>query len=195
MDKKTYHHGNLQEALIEEGLELIHEEGIGLFSLRKLAKRVGVSPTACYNHYQNVEELLDAIKNYVTERFSKCLLNAVDMPLSENQDRLTVLGREYVLFFRRNPHYFTFLFDNEDYHIDLTDTDINGDYLPFQIFRNVAIECLKIMGVPEAEYRDNILAMWAMVHGLAAMANMKHFNYDGDWGELTISILKNKMSL
>ena len=41
MKEKPYHHGNLQTELIEEGLALIHEEGRGNFSLRKLAKRLG----------------------------------------------------------------------------------------------------------------------------------------------------------
>ena len=41
--KKPYHFGNLKEALIEQGIALIHEEGIEKFSLRKAAKKVGRS--------------------------------------------------------------------------------------------------------------------------------------------------------
>ena len=37
--KKPYHFGNLKETLIEQGIELIHEEGIEKFSLRKVAKK------------------------------------------------------------------------------------------------------------------------------------------------------------
>ena len=37
--KKPYHFGNLKEALIEQGIALIHEEGIEKFSLRKAAKK------------------------------------------------------------------------------------------------------------------------------------------------------------
>ena len=50
--------GNLKETLIEQGLELIHEEGIEKFSLRKAAKKVGVSAAVCYNHFGNIDELL-----------------------------------------------------------------------------------------------------------------------------------------
>ena len=59
--KKPYHFGNLKETLIEQGIALIYEEGIEKFSLRKLAKKVGVSATACYNHFGNIEELLQAM--------------------------------------------------------------------------------------------------------------------------------------
>ena len=46
------------------------------------------------------------------------------------------------------------------------------------------------------ELRDDLLVMWAAVHGLAAMANMKGVQYDnGDWGALTERILLNKVIL
>ena len=61
-EKKPYHFGNLKETLIEQGIELIHERGIEKFSLRKVAKQVGVSATACYNHFGNIDELLRGIR-------------------------------------------------------------------------------------------------------------------------------------
>ena len=79
MENKAYHHGNLQEALMEEGIAMIHEEGTAQFSLRKLAKRVGVSPTACYNHYENVEALQKSMRQYVTERFCNALKQVTEM--------------------------------------------------------------------------------------------------------------------
>ena len=69
MKEKPYHHGNLQTKLIEEGPSPDSRKGQRDFSLRKLSKRVGVSPTACYNHFANVDELLAEMKNYVTKKF------------------------------------------------------------------------------------------------------------------------------
>ena len=44
--------------------------------------------------------------------------------------------------------------------------------------------------------RDDLLVMWAAVHGLAAMANMKGVQYDsGDWGALTERLLLSKVML
>ena len=37
--KKPYHFGNLKEALIEQGIALIHEEGIEKFSLPPFAEK------------------------------------------------------------------------------------------------------------------------------------------------------------
>ena len=45
----------------------------------------------------------------------------------------------------------------------------------------------------ESELRDNLLVMWATVHGLAAMANMKGIQHENkNWGTLTATLLQNK---
>lgn len=191
MEKKPYHHGNLQTELIEEGLALIHEEGMANFSLRKVVKRIGVSPTACYNHYSNIEELINAMKEYVSKKFSEALLSGAEE--AQYGEVSVALGKAYVTFFATHPHYFTFIYDNEDYNIELTETEFTGDYEAFTIFKDVATKSFELCGIPKDRYRDNLVVMWATVHGLAAMANMKGFHYEGDWGKLTESILKNKL--
>ncbi|MBE5961277.1 MAG: TetR/AcrR family transcriptional regulator [Lachnospiraceae bacterium] len=193
MAEKPYHHGNLQTELIEEGLALIHEEGMANFSLRKLVKRIGVSPTACYNHYKNIEDLLCAMKEYVTRRFSEVLVNSAKNV--EDSYAAIEMGKAYVVFFAEHPHYFTFIYDNEDYSIKLTENAFDGDYEPFQNFKEIAIRSLKAYKIPPENFRDNLIVMWATVHGLAAMANMKGFHYDGEWGSLTESILEEKLTL
>jgi len=55
---------------------------------------------------------------------------------------------------------------------------------------------MRELNIDEKELRDDLLVMWAAVHGLAAMANMKGVQYDnGDWGALTERILLNKVIL
>lgn len=193
MKEKPYHHGSLQAELIEEGLALIHEEGRGNFSLRKLARRVGVSPTACYNHFADAEELISEMKNYVTRRFCDTL--SENAGLGGKEDAAINIGKAYVNFFAGNPHYFSFIYDNDDYRIELTEDTFEGDYGPFCIFRQIAVECMEQNHVGKEKHHDNLIAMWAAVHGLAAMANMKGFHYEGDWGELTERILYTKINL
>ena len=42
----TYHHGDLRNALINAGLEILAQEGTNTLSLRKVARRAGVSHAA-----------------------------------------------------------------------------------------------------------------------------------------------------
>ncbi len=195
-DKKAYHFGNLKEALIEQGIELIHENGIEKFSLRKLAKKVGVSATACYNHFTNIEELLHEMYTYVIDRFSDVLRQAViDNPCHH----VTIsMGVAYVNFFAEYPHYFNFLFDSNYLEITINETEItwNSSLTPFDIFVNGAKESMLELNIDENEFRDDLLVMWASVHGLAAMANMKGIQFEnGDWGTLTEQLLLKKIIL
>lgn len=194
--KKQYHYGNLKETLIEQGIELIHQEGIEKFSLRKLAKQVGVSATACYNHFGSIDELLQEMYAYVIDRFAVTLKQAVE----ENPCQVITIsmGVAYVEFFARYPHYFNFLFDSDYLDIQIKETEItwNSACTPFEIFVNGAKKGMRELNIDEKELRDDLLVMWAAVHGLAAMANMKGITYEkGDWGALTERILLNKVML
>ena len=194
--KKPYHFGNLKETLIEQGIELIHEEGIEKFSLRKVAKKVGVSATACYNHFGNIDELLLGMYSYVTDRFAAALKQAVE----ENSCQYVTIsmGVAYVEFFAKYPHYFNFLFDSEYLGIQIKETEItwNSSFTPFEIFVTGAKRGMRELNIDENELRDDLLVMWAAVHGLAAMANMKGVQYDsGDWGALTERLLLSKVML
>lgn len=193
MKEKPYHHGNLQTELIEEGLALIHEEGKGNFSLRKLAKRLGVSPTACYNHYADVDELMREMKNYVTRKFCDALIAGTDK--EDPAGAAINMGIAYVEFFADNPHYFTFIYDSGDYRIDLTEDTFDGDFEPFHLFKEIGLLCMEYNHVEKEKHRDNLIVMWATAHGLAAMANMKGFHYNGDWGALTKKLLYEKIIL
>lgn len=192
MKEQSYHHGNLHIELLEEGLRLIHEEGSMGFSLRKLVKRIGVSPTACYNHYKTVDALLAEMKDYVTKKFSDTLREAAGRGPVETAT--LNMGREYVTFFAENPHYFSFIYDTEECNILLTEEKFDSTFEPFRIFKENAIKCMESNHIAESEYHDNLIIMWAAVHGLAAMANMKGFQYQGDWGMLTEKILFKKLT-
>ncbi len=57
----TYHHGDLRAELVRAGRSLLDEPGSGDFSLRELARSLGVSPSAPYRHFADANALLAAI--------------------------------------------------------------------------------------------------------------------------------------
>lgn len=57
----SYHHGDLPNALIAEGRQLLEDIGLGEFSLREVARRVGVSEAAPGRHFDGKTGLLAAI--------------------------------------------------------------------------------------------------------------------------------------
>lgn len=58
---ETYHHGDLKNALIQAGIEILSRDGIQALSLRSVAKRAGVSHAAPYAHFADKDALIAAI--------------------------------------------------------------------------------------------------------------------------------------
>jgi len=179
--QRPYHHKDLKNALIEKGIELVSEEGLKTFSLRKVAAACGVSHAAPYSHFQNKESLLNAMQNYITDEFSGLLENTITEHGKE-PNALEYLGKAYVFFFMDNPHYFSFLFTQSDVRIDLSSNADSGyKYRPFEIYRQVALGLLEKTNYPNERRKDAIIAIWSFVHGLASVVTMKNVIYDEDW--------------
>jgi AcrR family transcriptional regulator len=60
-EKKSYHHGDLRQSLLEAATVIIRDLGLEGLSMRKLADQVGVSRMAPYHHFKDKNELLCAI--------------------------------------------------------------------------------------------------------------------------------------
>src|SRR5438128_2070927 len=59
--KAAYHHGNLREALVSQGLSIVESEGLPALTMREIARRTGVTQTAPLHHFEGKEGLLAAI--------------------------------------------------------------------------------------------------------------------------------------
>ena len=179
MKEDTYHHGDLENELIEAGIRLISEEGIKGFSLRKVATACSVSHAAPYSHFKDVDALIRAMGRHVTERFTEKLRAAIQGQ-EDSPNAVPLLGRAYISFFIENPHYLQFLF----YHSGLTiDLDGGGteDYPPFALFKEAACRLFDHVGLPEDEQLKTLIALWSMVHGISSLLTNKGIRYSGDW--------------
>jgi len=166
--KKAYHHGNLRPALIKAGLRAIADEGPDGFTLRDVARRVGVSPPAVYRHFRDKEDLLVAIAGECAERLAAMMIEAVADAPADPLERFRATGIAYVRFAVRHPEHFRALgvpgllertppeqrFGEKQWH----DTE-----------RAVLAEAQaagKLAGLPLDEI---LLAAQALMHGLAHM--------------------------
>ncbi len=97
-DKKKHHHGNLREALITAGVELLEEGGIDALTLRKCAQRAGVSHAAPAHHFDGLQGLKLAIAERGFQMFSKYLRDAIDTGPQTPHDRMRSIAVGYVRF-------------------------------------------------------------------------------------------------
>ena len=187
----SYHHGNLRQALIDAGIRLINENGEASLSLRKVAAACDVSHAAPYAHFKDKDELMDAMKKSVTDRFTSELEDAVKNAGSADE-ALIAMGRAYVSFFSRNPDYYMFLFGKQNIaaHLQMNKED-KDDYPPFLLLRKYYKMHLKENGIKLSvkEQEIEMIKTWSIVHGMASIACMRGVKTSFDWNEPDVRLI------
>src|SRR6476469_4320812 len=110
--RRSYHHGNLREALINAALDLISTKGPAGFTFAEAARAAGVSPAAPYRHFRDRDALLADVALQGFDAFEKALREAWDGGRPSPMPAFERLGRAYLEFARSQPAYFSAMFES-----------------------------------------------------------------------------------
>ncbi len=106
MQRETYHHGDLKNALIQAGIEILAQEGVGGLSLRKVARQAGVSHNAPYAHFADKQALIAAISTEGYTRLYERIRAALDASPAQPERQLRAAAWAYVQFALERPAHF-----------------------------------------------------------------------------------------
>ena len=106
---KSYHHGDLREALIKAGRAILEKDGVEELTLRACARKAGVSHAAPQYHFASINDLLAEIAATGFEDFVRSLDNAAAHAPSP-VERLKAMGHGYVAFARERPAVYQLMF-------------------------------------------------------------------------------------
>jgi len=104
--KKAYHHGDLKNALIEAGADILAKDGVGGLSLRKVAQKAGVSHTAPYAHFADKQALIAAISTDGYRRLYEALSAAAQHYAADPARQLVEGAWAYVQFALNDTDHF-----------------------------------------------------------------------------------------
>ena len=110
MTKKPHHHGNLREALITAGLELLSEGGVEALTLRKCAERAGVSHAAPAHHFNGLLGLKTAIVAWGYKKFADTMRDLQTTAKSDPRAQLLAICHGYLRFSQTYPAVFDLMF-------------------------------------------------------------------------------------
>ncbi|WP_054159101.1 TetR/AcrR family transcriptional regulator [Rhizobium sp. AAP43] len=108
--QKSYHHGDLRQALIETGLAMLEEGGLEGLTLRKLAARVGVSHAAPEHHFPSLRHLMTAFAAEGFRLFGASMRSAMAQAPDDPAEQLRAASRGYLAFATSRPHLFRLMF-------------------------------------------------------------------------------------
>jgi AcrR family transcriptional regulator len=97
-----------RKLILTKACELYLHEGLKGFSMRKLAKSVGVTAPALYRHYANREAVLLAVLGESYRLLGQYLYRA--LAGQSPWERFTMGGEQYMLFAIENPRQYEMLF-------------------------------------------------------------------------------------
>lgn len=169
-ERKSYHHGNLREALLETAFNLVDSEGVEGLSMRALARETGVSSAAPFRHFADKQLLLQA----VAEKASENLQQKLDEAARHRDDALTqfrAMTVAYVRFAAEHPNLFRL--------VQSTPT-VSGAFLgEVNDERRLKLIALIYEGqnaglIPDADPELIALSSEALTHGLARMIVDRH---------------------
>ncbi|MBW9092218.1 TetR/AcrR family transcriptional regulator [Microbacterium jejuense] len=174
---RTYHHGDLRRALIDEGLQLARTGGPGAVTLREATRAVGVSPNAAYRHFADRDALVHAVAHGAQRALADAILAHVAetpaglSPRDAAIERLRRVGAGYIAFARTERGWFETAFFTHDAQPSEGIVTLDDEIVaPFRLLMDT-LDAMVDAGAlapdrrPFAEW-----ACWSAVHGFADIA-------------------------
>ena len=156
---ERYHHGDLRKALILKGMERLAQGPAEEFSLRELARSIGVSATAVYRHFPDKAALLTELcivgDHMLAEAFRKAMAK-----VKPGQEAFDEMGRAYVRFALAHPALFRLMMSPAG------ERRAEGEASAMLVD---ALKGLSGPGLTQSARDAQRVKAWSLVHGLAIL--------------------------
>jgi AcrR family transcriptional regulator len=156
----------LREQLLEATAEVLNEVGdANRVSVRAIARRAGVSPTALYLQFPDRDTLVTAAVDAGFETFNAELTAAAAVP-GTPEERLTAMGLAYLAFSEQRPALYAILFSARRPVVDKAPLDVDRD----EAFAGlVALLRLRNPSLDADAASELAILIWSSLHGYAML--------------------------
>jgi AcrR family transcriptional regulator len=165
--KTAYHHGNLRDEMVLQGMDILETEGQAALSMREIARRLGVTQTAPLHHFDKAG-LLAAIAALGFRRLFEFRMEALK-DKRDPRERLMAVMLAYAEFALGHPALFHLMHGPEI-----------PDKTQYPELNEAATRSYGILETSVADFllasegsmersRDATLAAWTACHGMATI--------------------------
>lgn len=110
MSKRGYHHGDLDRAVITEGLAALDELGVEGVGASEIARRAGVTHAAVYKRFGARPALLEALAASCNDGLRDAMLGAVNRAGDVPRDQFLAGGWAVARYAWKHPHRYQLMF-------------------------------------------------------------------------------------
>ena len=170
---RAYHHGDLPRALRDGARALIAERGSEGFTLREVARRVGVTHVAAYRHYADRRALLAAVAEHGFQQLRRRLEAACRRTPAALGPRLRAILAAYLHFCWDEPALTHVMFGPRLSR----GGEFPGLEAAVESSLGIIAETIATLAPPPAlrrrSARDLGIALWTFVHGFSTLSHDK----------------------
>lgn len=168
--KKTYHHGDLRQALVDGAFAALQSTAHEELSLRGISEAIGVSHTAAYRHFPDKHSLLNAVSERGFGQFRDALVAAKGKTGAAYGRQMERMVEAYVEFARQGPNLYRLMFGPGFMErMSAQDTCVAAQE-SFAVLLDMVREGQEKKALATASPFLLSQTIWAMLHGIALFA-------------------------
>jgi AcrR family transcriptional regulator len=169
--KTSYHHGDLESALVDAAIALVRKYGPDQLSLRAVSADVGVSPSASYHYFKDKDELVSAVGDLLFDRLATMQERAIAKvkgtgPLAARR-RFEAMGYAYFKWAMQEPNLYRLIFGG---FCDRGDDFNKSDSKSWNLLNAGLDELLTTGVITRSARQGGEVLVWSAVHGASSLA-------------------------
>ncbi len=167
--KKSYHHGDLKNALIKAGADILSKEGVSALTLRKVAQKAGVSHAAPYAHFADKQALIAAISTEGYKNLYQQIAQVAEKYRSDPLRRFVEASWAYVQFALDEPDQFKVtlsgMIEKEQEYPAFVETAKQT----FALVVEITEQCQQAGILRKGASDLTAVGAWALIHGFVTL--------------------------
>ncbi|RCW64113.1 TetR/AcrR family transcriptional regulator [Pseudorhodoferax soli] len=166
--RRSYHHGNLRDELVRQGMALLEAQGMARLSMREVARQIGVAQTAPLHHFEGKTGLLAAIAAQGFRELFAFRMQALQHK-RDPEERLVAVMLAFVEFARSRPALFQLMHGPEIPDKSLFPELDEAATRSYALLETCVADHLQATDGSIDRSREATLAAWTACSGLATI--------------------------
>jgi len=173
--RSTYHHGNLEDALIKSAIKLTRKNGPDHLSLREIAADVKVSPSAVYHYFPDKDAMIKGIGKHLFNELAEMSKESLEKFPGQSARaaklRFREIGRAYLRWAVKEPNLFRLMFGG---FCSVDGRKSHKEDVSFQLLKTTLDDLVTSGAMPKKLRPYGEIMAWSSVHGAANLVVEGH---------------------
>ena len=165
--RRTRQKQDLRQQILDASREIFVTEGYDDLSMRKVAARIGCSPTAIYLHFTDKAALVQALCDEIFVGLNK-RLEALARKHTDPLEYLDAGLRTYIDHGLKHPSHYHVVFIAGPRSVDYQFEGSTGQRA-FQFLSGCVARCMQAGSIRQGDAEVTAQTLWMAVHGLVAL--------------------------